>query len=114
MSDTDAIMAEWRQIEARVRLVADECRADPIKAEMTHGVRLEVPLANDPWQSFGGERARSRVNDRAQWLRATAKKLIPPRFAWDVMETIGGGAVLVLKSVDDRVDDAQAFGLPPS
>lgn len=114
MSDTDAIMAEWRAIEARVRLVADECRADPIKAEMTYGVRLEVSLADDPWKIFGGERARTRVNERAQWLRATAKKLISVRFQWDVMETIGGGAVLVLKGVDDRIDDAQAFGLPPS
>ena len=87
-----AVMAEWSRLERLAYETAKTYQANP-EAAKASGIE---PVIERP-ETFAGQRnAPGPVNMRAAWLRAAAKKVIPPAFQWQVSEMIGGNALLVL------------------
>lgn len=94
----DGVMTRWRAFAAQVETRAEAARQTPasMAAATLEGI---VPIRDDgdPFQGFStrGRPSKPR-NEKAEWLRGTAKKLIPPEFRWEVLEVVGGDAALVL------------------
>lgn len=84
-ADYDKAMAMWRMLAARVDEMAKRCGADPVYLA---SLDLDIP-ANAPMTGI---------------LRACAAKIMPGSFTWDVVETIGGHAYVVLKSLNEVAD----------
>lgn len=83
----DALLAEWKRLVSEVNRMAARAAIDPtFSAE--HGLTIrDVDLRNG-------------LDTRVAWLKAAAKKLIPPQFAWGVATAVGGYAYLVLSHIN--------------
>lgn len=95
----DDIMAEWRALVARVETVTKQCMERPEDA-FSFGVQPEGRREDD-FTTISGIRTEHPRNDKAAWLRAVAKALIPEQWTWQVVEMMGGGAELLLQSYRD-------------
>lgn len=97
--EQDPAILEWSRWRERAENLAETCQNDP-QVALQEGIepRLERAQRRQPYDRVT---ATAPVNIKAGWLRAAADKVIPPRFDWIVQELIGGGAVLVLRNLNE-------------
>jgi hypothetical protein len=101
MKTTDEIMEMWRAITRDVEETAAKCQADPAEAALL-GITQDVENSGGDVM-FGRQRGpRGPVNERAGWLRGTARARISDDWQWQVQEMIGGGAALVLLAYEPQ------------
>ncbi len=93
---TDDAMTRWRGVVTTIERFTDHYLANPEQLALDH-IQVEEGPARDEIQPapFGRDMYHPR-NRRAAIMRALAKRDVPAEFRWDVQETIGGGAYLVL------------------
>lgn len=95
----DEIMRRWGEIKRHVEIEATQCLKDPVYAAR-HGFVRELPEMRI--SLFGDPPGRPPVNHLADWLQTCARVLVDKAYQWEIMQTIGGGAFLVLKAYEPR------------